>query len=281
MFRQFATREIINVAVVVTGFTIVCCILLYTFVKADMKADSIRYEADLADTILRSMRHAMMRSDSGSLQEIISDIGALDRVEYVRVFKCTGVVSFSDNREEINSRFPGESRTCVKCHRNGEPASGLEPMDQASSYTNRHGLRIMSIVTPIKNEPGCLVGDCHARQAEKPLLGVLDIGLSQEQVDLSLARLRLRMVVFCVMILILTVAGVTALLWRGVMQPLGELVDFASRCYEGKHEEDPPMGASEINYIGEILRKLAVDRSVSRTEAEDEDDPPSGGREEE
>jgi hypothetical protein len=276
MFRQFATREIINVAVVVTGFTIVCCILLYTFVKADMKQDSIRYEADLADTILRSMRHAMIRTDRGSLQEIISDIGELKRVEYVRVFKCTGVISFSDNLEEINNRFAGESRVCVKCHMNGNPAPGLDTMDKASTYTNRHGLRIMSIVTPIRNEPGCLVGDCHALQAEKPLLGVMDIGLSQEHMDRSLARLRLRMVIFCVMILILTVAGVTALLWRGVMQPLGELVDFASQCYEGKHEDDPPMGASEINHIGEILRKLAADRSVPRAEAEDEDDPSSG-----
>ena len=107
----------------------------------------------------------------------------------------------------------------------------------------------------------------------------MDFGLSQEHMNHSLARLRLRMIIFCVMILILTVAGVTALLWRGVMEPLGELVGFANRCYEGKHEEDPPMGASEINHIGEILRKLAVERPVSHTGAEEEEDQTGGGRE--
>ena len=280
MFRQFATREIVNVAVVVTGFTIVCCILLYTFIKADMKADSIRYEADLADTILRSMRHEMMLSDRGSLQMIISDIGELDRVEYVRVFKCTGVVSFSSDLQEINSRFPGESRTCIKCHMKEDPATSLDTMDQASTYTNRHGENIMSIVTPIRNEAGCSTADCHTRQVNKPLLGILDIGLSQENMDRSLARLRLRMIIFCVMILILTVAGVTALLWRGVMQPLGELVDFASQCYEGKHEDDPPIGANEINHIGEILRKLSADRSPPGAVSEGDGDPPPEEREE-
>ena len=280
MFRQFATREIVNVAVVVTGFTIVCCILLYTFVKGDMIADSIRYEADLADTILRSMRHEMIQSDRGSLQEIISYIGEIERVEYVRVFKCTGVVSFSDNLEEINSRFAGESRTCIKCHQNEDPATRLETMDQASTYTNRHGDKIMSIVTPITNEPGCTTDNCHVRQAEKPLLGILDIGLSQELMENSLARLRLRMIIFCVMILILTVAGVTALLWRGVMQPLGELVDYASKCYEGKHEDDPPIGANEINHIGEILQKLAVLGSDPYAQAAEEDDSSPGNREE-
>lgn len=272
MFKHFATREIINVAAVVTGFTVVCCILLYTFIKADMKQDYIRYEADLADTILRSMRHAMMRSDSGSIQEIIIDVGELDRVEYVRVFRCTGVVSFSNNVQEINNTYAGETEVCAKCHRNGDPATGLETMEKASTYSNRQGLQIMSIVTPIRNEPGCLVGDCHAGQDEKPLLGILDIGLSQQQVEHSLARLRLRMVIFCVMILILSIAGVTALLWRSVMQPLGELVDFASRCYEGKHGDEAPLGTSEINEIGEILRKFAVERSVPPAKSQKEDD---------
>ena len=281
MFRQFATKEIVNVAIVVTGFTVVCCILLYTFVKADMKEDSIRYEAALADTILRSMRHEMIRYDRGSLQEIIHDIGELEQVEYVRVFKCTGVVSFSDNLEEINSQFADDSITCVKCHKNTNPATRLDTMEQASTYTNRHGIKIMSIVTPILNEPGCSNETCHSSQTEKPLLGLMDIGLSQEHINHSLARLRLRMVVFCVMILVLTVAGVTALLWRGVMQPLGELVEFASRCYEGKHEGDPPMGVSEINHIGKILQKFSLDRSVSGSETGGEDGPSTGDRKEE
>ena len=280
MFKKFATREIVNVAVVVTGFTIVCCILLYTFVKADMKEDSIRYEADLADTILRSMKHEMLISDRGSLQEIISDIGELERVEYVRVFKCNGIVSFSNNLDEINNRFAEESRVCIKCHRNPDPATRLDTMDQASTYNNRHGLKIMSIVTPIRNEPGCATGDCHLRQVEKPLLGILDIGLSQEHIDHSLARLRLRMIIFCVMILILTVAGVTALLWRGVMQPLSELVDYASRCYKGKHEDDPPVGTSEINHIGEILQKLSAGGSAPWVDTAKEEGRSPGEQEE-
>ena len=95
MFKQFATREIVNVAMVVTGFTIVCCLLLYTFVKADMMKDSIRYEAALSDTILRSMRYAMLQSDQDSVDQMMMNIGALESVKYARIFKCTGVISHS------------------------------------------------------------------------------------------------------------------------------------------------------------------------------------------
>ncbi len=281
MFRQFATREIVNVAMVVTGFTIVCCILLYTFVKADMKEDSVLYESALADTILKSMKHDMLLSDRESLQHIISDIGQQERVRYVRIFNHSGVISFSSNLEEAGNTVDRKSEACKKCHRGPKPSISLDPMEQASVYVSGDGERIMSLMTPIYNEAVCSTGECHYHPPEKLLLGGMDFGLSQEQLETSLARLRLRLVIFCVMILILTVAGVTALLWRGVMQPLSELVDFASRCYEGKHEDDPPMGTSEINHIGEILRKLADDRSGTSPGIEKEDDPSSGGRESE
>jgi HAMP domain-containing protein len=271
MFRKFATREIVNVAGVVTGFTIVCCILLYTFVKADMKEDSIRYEVALADTILRSMKHEMIVSDRASLQQIISDIGKQERVRYARIFNCSGVISFSSDKEETGSKIDRQSEACKKCHRGAKPISSLDPMEQASVHVSESGERIMSLMTPIYNEAACSTGECHYHPPDKFMLGGMDFGLSQEQLEHSLSRLRLRMIIFCVMILILTVAGVTALLWRGVMQPLGELVDFASRCYEGKYEDDPPMGASEINHIGEILRKMAHDRSESPFGAGKED----------
>ena len=272
MFRQFATRVIVNVAMVVTGFTIVCCILLYTFVKADMREDSVHYESALADTILKSMKHDMLLSDRESLQHIISDIGKQERVRYAHIFNHSGVISFSSDREETGNTVDRESEACKKCHRGPKPSISLDPMEQASVYVSEGGERIMSLMTPIYNEAACSTGECHYHPPEKLLLGGMDFGLSQEQLEASLARLRLRMVIFCVMILILTVAGVTALLWRGVMKPLGELVDFASRCYEGKHEDDPPMGASEITHIGEILRKMADDRSESPLGAGKEDD---------
>jgi len=266
------------VAIVVTGFTIVCCILLYTFVKADMKEDSIRYEVALADTILRSMKHEMIVSDRETLQQIISDIGMQERVRYARIFNCSGVISFSSNKEETGVSVDRQSEACKKCHRGLKPVTSLDPMEQASVFVSESGERIMSLMTPIYNEPACSTGECHYHSPEKFLLGGMDFGLSQEQLDHSLSRLRLRMVIFCVMILILTVAGVTALLWRGVMQPLSELVDYASKCYEGKHDDDVPLGSGEISHISDILRKLSVDRSVPRTPPEGNEDPDREGK---
>jgi len=276
MFKQFATKEIVNVAVVVTGFTIVCCILLYSFVKSDMTEDSILYQDALADTLLKSMKHDMLLSDRESLQHAINNIGQQERVKYVRIFNHSGLIGFSNNPEEVFTMVDRESDACKKCHQGSKPSTSLVPMERANVYISNNGESVMSLMTPIYNEASCSTGDCHHHPPESVLLGGLEFGLSQKQLEGSLARLRLRMIIFCVMILILTVAGVTALLWRGVMQPLAELADFASRCYEGKYEDDPPLGTSEINHIGEILQKFAANRSIPHDETGKNDDLPPG-----
>jgi HAMP domain-containing protein len=60
------------------------------------------------------------------------------------------------------------------------------------------------------------------------------------------------------MILMLTVSGVTALLWRNVMQPLRGLVEYASECSEGRIGVDIPRGSGEIEQLGEIVQAMAL-----------------------
>ncbi|MDF1535172.1 MAG: HAMP domain-containing protein [bacterium] len=282
MFRQFATKEIINVAMVVTGFTIVCCILLYSFVKADMMKDSVRYEAALSDTILRSMRYAMLQSDHDSIDQMMLNIGAQEPVKYARIFKCTGVILHSSNIEEIGTVPDRGSPLCARCHTGSKPVTRLGLMDRAIVHTNENKEKILYLMTPIFNDPDCSSAACHFHPEEKQLLGTLDMGLSQEKLMKSLAMLRLRLVIFCVMILFLTVGGVTALLWRNVMQPLRGLVDYASECCEGRIGVDIPRGSAEIERLGELVQVMALERRGAQLPGDedgttDNGNPESGG----
>ncbi len=48
MFKSLTARAIIPVTVSVTGFVIVCCILLYSLMKTDMINDVMGYETNQA-----------------------------------------------------------------------------------------------------------------------------------------------------------------------------------------------------------------------------------------
>jgi HAMP domain-containing protein len=186
------------------------------------------------------------------------NIGAQEPVKYARIFQCTGVIRHSSDMEEINTRPDMSSGLCPRCHSGSSPATKLGVMDRAISYVDENNERILSLMTPIYNEPDCSTDSCHFHPPDKILLGTLDVGLSQEKLMSSLAMLRLRLGIFCVMILMLTVSGVTALLWRNVMQPLRGLVDYATECSEGRIGVDIPRGAGEIEQLGEIVQAMAL-----------------------
>jgi len=281
MFRQFASKEIVNVAMVVTGFTIVCCILLYTFIKADLMKGTVSYETSLADTIYRSMRYSMLQSDFGSLDQIIKNIGEQERVQYARIFEGMGIVRWSSNESEIGKMVARESTGCVKCHDGPDPATAVGSMDHSTLYLNEREGKVLSMIVPIPNDPDCSSGDCHYHPPEKALLGVLEVGVSQENLDHCLSVLRWRMVAFCAMILVLTVGGVTALLWRGVMLPLTLMADFAEDRAKGGGEKKPPRGTGDIKRLTDAIEKMGpVDSGKEKDSGEgDDSDPsrPSGG----
>ena len=80
MFSSINSRAIVPVACAVTGFVIACCVLLYTFVKGDLITGEIHHAADLADTVIKSARYAMLHDDRETLSQIIHNIGDQNQV---------------------------------------------------------------------------------------------------------------------------------------------------------------------------------------------------------
>ena len=75
MFKTICARAIVPVAFAVTGFVVVCCILLYAAIKTDMIGSTVQHSTHLADTIIKSTRYAMLRSDRETVRNIVGNIG--------------------------------------------------------------------------------------------------------------------------------------------------------------------------------------------------------------
>ena len=92
---------IIPVSIAVTGFVVVCCLMLYSHVHNDMTRSSIEHAAHLADTIVKSTRYAMLRDDRDMLLNMVANIGEQHEVEHVRIFNKKGLIMFSENPGEV------------------------------------------------------------------------------------------------------------------------------------------------------------------------------------
>ena len=240
MFATLAGKALVPVGLAVTGFMVVCCLILYSVIREDLHRSEIVHTTNLADTILKSARYAMHTSDREVLATIIRNVGEQKGVDHVRIFNKKGVVTFSAKPGEINRQVDKNTEGCVVCHKGGVPVSNLGSMQQARMLKNQDGVGVLAITAPIYNEADCSSAACHVHPPGQKVLGTLDIGVSRAEHDKSLAMLRVQMVVFTLMSMILTVGGVAALLMGNVFLPIQRLRRYVEFSMSQRTIPEPP-----------------------------------------
>ena len=258
MFSSINSRAIVPVACAVTGFVIACCVLLYTFVKSDLITGEIHHAADLADTVIKSTRYAMLHDDRETLSQIIYNIGDQNQVEHVRIFNKKGLIMFSRDGSEVDNFIDKTAAGCNECHAESNPKRKLGTMEQARQFSNKDGHDVLAITAPIYNEPECFNAACHFHDAGQSLLGTLDIGVSQAPLKKTLTQLKGRMIMFSGMVLILTVGAVCALLYRQVFLPIKQLVDFTERAPDDSLNSDFPEVSGEVAKLANAFQKMTA-----------------------
>ena len=266
MFRSLAGRALVLVGVTVTGFVVVCCLILYSAIRSSVNRDAVINATNLADTILKSARYSMLKSDRETLATIINNIGEQKGVEHVRIFNKQGVVTFSAHAAELHRRVDKTSEGCIPCHSGPVPSTRLGTMEQARTFTNGSGREIMAIMLPVYNEPDCFTAACHVHQPSQKILGMLDIGLSRDNLNHTLAVIRFQMVVFTLMVLVITIVGVIALLRRSVFLPLNRLKIFVVQAEEGSEAPSvPPRLPDDLERMAQRIQRLAMKRKAEDT----------------
>lgn len=258
MMNSLGARAIVPVVIAVTGFVVMCCILLYSVIRTDMTADAERHSEHLASTIIKSTRYAMLRTDRESVQNIIDNIGSQQGVEHARIFNREGLVLFSEEHGEIDHVLDVAVSGCNDCHAGAAATAAPLTSARARRFVNGSGVEVLAITLPIYNEPACSTASCHVHPAEQKVLGMLDLGLDMAPLKHSLAIMRNRMWVFSLMVLILTVGGVSALLRRTVFIPIRLLTIFTNHAADGNLGVDFPPISGELADLGRNIHRIAL-----------------------
>lgn len=257
MFSSINSRAIIPIACAVTGFVIACCVLLYSQIKSDLVAREVQHAADLADTLAKSARYAMLKDDRDTLSNIIRNVGDEQMVEHVRIFNKKGLIMFSQEPGEVDRFIDKTAAGCNVCHDSTVPKQRLGTMEQARQFTNGSGHDVLAITKPIYNEPDCWNAACHVHARDTALLGTLDIGISQSSLKQTLGMLRNRMITFSGMVLVLTIGAICALLNRQVFLPIRQLLHFTDRADSANLEEHFPEVTGEIARLARAFQRMA------------------------
>lgn len=253
MFDNLIARAIVPVTIAVTGFVVFVCILLYTFVKSDMTDEALRNLNNCADTVIKSTSYAMMEDDRHSIQNIVTNIGTRSNVELIRIYDQKGKAQFSGPDEsEANSPIVEAHIAAFLQIDNLTEEAALRDIDHANGN--------ITVSLPIFNKPTCSTAACHFHAEDEPVLGYFSMAVSSGSLEKTLAVLRYRMMIFSVMILFLTIGGVTALLRMNLFLPILRLTYNAEQAAEGVAEGDLPKSDHKLGKLNKDFRRLVKQR---------------------
>jgi two-component system NtrC family sensor kinase len=185
------------------------------------------------DLIRQSLYTSMLRNERDRIHEMITAFGREPGVEAIRLYNKQGVITFSSVEREIGSAVDLRAEACYVCHAAARPLSAVPTTERARIYRKPDAHRVLGLINPILNEPGCTASSCHAHPASVSVLGVLDVQVSLAALDADAAAARRRALLLAAAVVLLSMGLVALVLYRSVYRPTRALRRGTERLAEG------------------------------------------------
>jgi two-component system NtrC family sensor kinase len=194
----------------------------------------------------------MLENRRDDLHQQIVTIGRQGGIEKIRLFNRVGAIMFSSDEREIGRSVDKRAEACFACHAADQPLQRLPMRARSRIYRGESGHRVLGMIRPIPNQPGCSAAACHAHRADEMVLGVLDVNLSLAEVDRQIDADQRRMLLLAA----LAIGASSLLLWwlssRLVVRPVAALIRGTRKVAEGDLTTTLPAAAR--HELGDLAR---------------------------
>ena len=201
--------------------------------RQHLEAATLASAERVSDVISRSTTYYMLRNDREGLYHAIQTMADEPGMIKVRIFDQEGRISYSTDAAEVSHVLDKSAEACYGCHTQSQPLARLNRPDRFRIYRNGGGERVLGIITPLENQPGCSNADCHAHPASQQVLGVLDTNLSLAKADTQLAASSTRMFFYTAGAVLIVAVLSWLFVWRVVGEPIKALKNGTQHLSQG------------------------------------------------
>ncbi len=221
----------------------------------------------LTRTILLGTHYAMMLNSRDEINQIIKNIGRQPEIRNIRIYNKDGEIKFSNNADEVEQTTNIKAEACHICHRTDPPMSTVPLKKRTRIFSSEAGYRLLGIISPISNEPGCNTGDCHVHPRDKKILGALDVVISLEKTDHDIL-LEERWIIGLAMFAFLVISAIIfVFVLRFVNRPIKRLIDGTHRIARGDYTSRVLMPqADELGQLSTAVNQMAEEIASSQKE---------------
>ena len=211
----------------------------------------------LTTTIRLGTHYAMMLNSRDDINQIIMNIGRLPEIENIRIYNKAGEIKFSNRPSEVDLSTNIKAEACDICHRSEPPLSELALHERTRIFNHAGGYRLLGIISPIRNEPGCSTDDCHVHPRDKKILGALDLVVSLKRTDASLYRLQRGIISMSISVFLLTSIIIFFFVLRFVNHPVKKLITRTRDIAKGDYDSKSQLSQmDEMGQLGDAIDKM-------------------------
>ena len=274
LHQSLVTRLILTVGLVLLASLSVWAYLHIEDQKSRLMEHIVAGTDRLTNTIRLGTHYAMMLNSRDDITQIITNVGRQKRIANIRIYNKQGQIKFSNRNEEVEQVTNIEDEACYVCHRTDPPLDHLNLDQRMRIYRVPEGHRMLGILTPIANEPGCNNSDCHFHPEDKKILGALDLVVSLADTDKEIAAIERNIITFTASIFLVTSAIILVFLLRFVNRPIRRMVDGTLRISRGdyttrigmRRKDEMGFLAGAIDRMGEAIAEQQAALNKQRDE---------------
>ena len=243
-------------------------LLLVKFSREDLQEATSRHVVQIAQTVVKSTRLAMLHDDRTAVTQIISDVSLQPGIERLRLIDAEGEIIDSNHTREVGYSVDKSEEPCVHCHSGNKPLEHVPLEKRWRIIGEANGRRAMIAMEIIRNEPSCTSASCHEHKSDQKVLGVVDITYSLADVDRSVTRHTATIGGLWLGFVLVLAGGAGWLLQRKIYRPLRQLETGARRISQGDLEQHvPEAGSNEFARVGLAFNAMSDALRASRADA--------------
>ena len=267
--RSLKFKVSLYLSTVLVAVMLLFVVLLVQQARGEQLRTLVTHMSQMSQVIARSTRYAMLLDEPEIVEQIIEDIGKQKGISRVRVLRKNGTIAHSNVPSEIGRKIDKEAEHCAYCHTGEKVLTDIPNQKKWRLFETADRHQMLGNMEVIRNEPSCSSAACHQHPASQPVLGVVDITYSLDEVNQTMRAHVINMVLVSIGFILLITLSAAALLHKLIYQPLHDLEKGAKRLASGNFDNPIPVrGEDEFGSLARSSNAMMGALKKSRQELE-------------
>ncbi|ACS78412.1 PAS domain S-box protein [Maridesulfovibrio salexigens] len=270
MFRQYLNKFLrlpisLALKIIISIILLMMILLIGLFIINTQKYEqmAIRNAAihadGIADVVKAGLRRSMRLDPRDDTNALIEEIQKHSHISSISIYDKIGNPSFTGKRLAPPGPLLKNHQLCIMCHAQEQPLAYAPLEERYKVLDAPDGSRMIRIVTPIANEPGCSTISCHVAQKNNSFLGIVEMTVTLDNIEGNISLLvkdNAEYVLFSLIVIVIILSAITYWL---VDSPIKGMIETTRRIALGDY--DARLSLIQNDELGELAH--AINRMAS------------------